>query len=127
MIIRSLLLTATAGLVLAGPAAADDTSPDPDPGPITITLTPERSARICDQRIPALLARIDRATERINGDADTPGSAAFATQRAEKLRAEGEDDAAELLEERADRRAGRVELLGELRERVTAFDAEHCR
>jgi hypothetical protein len=126
MITQGLALAAAA-LMFTGPVPADDPSPSPEPDPITITLTPEQSKRVCEQRIPRLLDRIDRATDRINGDADTPGSTAFANKRADALRAEGKEDAAELIEERAQRRSGRVELLAELREKVVAFDAEHCK
>lgn len=127
MITEGLLLTATTGLLLAGPVPATGDERAPEPGPITITLTPERSQQICDVRIPRLLERIDGVTARINGDADTPGSIAFVEARVADLRAEGKDDAATLLQQRADRRAGRVQLLAELRERVVAFDTRHCR
>lgn len=123
-----LATTATAGLLVAAPgiAFADDPGPDTDPGPVTITLTPEESAKLCDVRIPRILERISSATTRINSDEKSQGSVKFIRERATKLRAEGREDAAKLLDERADRRAGRVELLDALRERVQKFDTEHC-
>lgn len=122
-----LATTATAGLLLAAPGAAwaDDPSPEPEPGPITITLTPEESARVCDVRIPRILDRITRTTERINGDATTAGSVKFLEERAEQAREQGRDDA-ERLEKRAENRSGRIAQLAEVRTKVEAFDAKHC-
>lgn len=123
-----LATTATVGLLLAVPgvAAADDPSPDPEPGPITITLTPEESARVCDVRIPRVLDRVTRVTERINGDAATVGSVAFLQERAEQARSQGRAAVAERLDRWADRRAGRVDQLADVRAKVEAFDAKHC-
>lgn len=121
-------LLATAGLLLAAPAvaAAAEPDPDPDPDPVTITLTPEESAKLCDQRIPRLLDRITRTSERINGDATTVGSVEFIKERADQAREQGRDADARRLEERADRRSGRVAQLADVRQRVEAFDAKHC-
>lgn len=126
MIAHGLALTATAGLLLAGPAAADTPAPSPEPDPITITLTPEQSARVCAERIPRLLQHLDDLTARITGDADTVGSVANLQRRADEARGAGRDALATQLDERADRRELRVEQLATLTDRVEAFDAEHC-
>ncbi|MGE0300229.1 hypothetical protein [Pseudonocardia sp.] len=116
------LLVATAALLPAA-APADDPSP---PGPITITLSPEQAQRLCDQRIPRILDRIDDLTARINGDAGTVGSVANLEKRAAQARDAGDDAIATELDERADRRGEQVGRLAQLKERVTAFETEHC-
>ena len=69
---------ASAGLLLAGagPALADDPGTSATQGPIT--LSPEQATFVCTQRIPAILARIDRVTARINADVATRGSTGVA-------------------------------------------------
>ncbi|MGE3288740.1 MAG: hypothetical protein AB7J32_21925 [Pseudonocardia sp.] len=116
------LLVATAAILPAGTPADDP----PPPGPITITLTPEQAQRLCDQRIPRILDRIDDLTARINGDAGTLGSVANLKKRAADARAAGDDAIATELDGRADRRGERVDRLAELRGKVTAFRTEHC-
>lgn len=114
----------TGGLLIAGggAAAASDATPPPN----QITLSPEQSARICDDRIPALLARIDRLEERIGGDADTPGSTAWLESRVAQAREAGRDDLADRLQNRLENRTATAERLAEVQERVEAFRGEQC-
>ena len=69
------LLVAVGLLVACGGTAAASTGSDAPPDPIT--LSPEQSRWVCEERVPALLRRIDRIEARIAGDADTPGSTAW--------------------------------------------------
>ena len=80
---------ASAGLLLAGagPALADDPGTSATQGPIT--LTPEQATFVCTQRIPKILARIDRVTARINADVATRGSTAWLQARQDRPRAPG--------------------------------------
>ncbi len=107
----------TAGLLLAGagPALADED-----------TSAPDVTSAVCDTRIPAVLARIDRMTARINGAGSTVGSTAWLRARADRARAAGLTATADLLDERAAARPERVEQLAELKSDVQAAQAEDC-
>ena len=80
---------ASAGLLLAGagPALADDPGTSTTQGPIT--LTPEQATFVCTQRIPAILARIDHVTARINADVATRGSTTWLQARQDRAEARG--------------------------------------
>lgn len=114
-IATSLLLAAA---VLAGGAPAD--------GPPPVTPGPERSAALCRDRIPALLARIERLGERVHGDADTPGSTARLALRLDRARNAGREEVVTLLERRLERRAELADRLPRAAARVTAFRDAHC-
>lgn len=119
MPITTTLLLAAA--VLAGGAPADG------PPPVApITLDAEQSAALCADRIPALLARIERLTERVGGDAAVPGSTARLAQRLDRARDAGRDDLVALLERRLERRTELAGRLPEAAARVTAFRDAHC-
>lgn len=108
---------ATTGLLLtgAGTALADDG-----------TSTPDVKSTVCDKRIPAVLARIDRVTARINGDVTTIGSTAWLEARADKARAAGLTAVADLLDERAAGRPERAEQLAELKSDVQDAQRKDC-
>lgn len=110
------------GLVLggAGVAAAEPT------GPVTITLSQEQVANLCEKRLPRLERRVNRLLERINADAGTRGSVAWLEARAAKERAAGRETTAQLLAERAERRAGRVDDLALIADKVADFQTRHC-
>ncbi|WP_018686583.1 hypothetical protein [Actinokineospora enzanensis] len=108
------------GVIGAGVAAAAPSTP------VTITLSPEQVGKICDQRIPKIEARVDRLVTRINGGAEVKGSSAWLKARADKERAAGREASANLLQERADRRAGRIDQLNKAKQRAEDFKTKYC-
>lgn len=115
--IGGLAVTAvTAGVLLAGSgtAFADDTD------------TQAAKDRVCTERIPAVLERIDKLVVRINGDAKTRGSTAWLVASADKARANGLPSLADLLVARADARPERVETLEQLRADVENVLSTDC-
>lgn len=126
---RGVIGGAVVGTVLLGAAAVAVAQEDPapsQPAPVTITLSPKQVTRLCEHRLPRIEKRTSRLVERINGGADVRGSAAWLRAWAEKERAAGRETAAELLDERADRREGRVEQLNQINTWAADFRAAHC-
>ncbi|MFC4854837.1 hypothetical protein [Actinophytocola glycyrrhizae] len=117
------LITAalTAALLLAGGTTATAQT-----GPVTITLSPEQVRNLCEKRVPKIEKRADRLLDRINGGAQVRGSAEWLRARAAKERDAGRETRAQLLAERADRRAGRVDDLARVQRWATGFRTEHC-
>ena len=118
---------ASAGLLLAGagPALADDPGASATQGPIT--LSPEQATFVCTQRIPAILARIDRVTARINADVATRGSTAWLQARQDRAEAAGHADVADRIQKRIDARPAKLDSLAGAKERVADFrDDELC-
>ncbi|MBC6446629.1 hypothetical protein [Actinokineospora xionganensis] len=107
-------------LIGGGVAAAQPSEP------VTITLSPEQVQNLCEKRLPKAEKRIAKLLARINGDAQVKGSVAWLKARAEKERAAGRETSAQVLRERAERRAGRVEQLNKANDRVTQFQSKHC-
>jgi hypothetical protein len=124
---RNHLTTAalTIGLVLAGAttAMAQPTTPSE---PVTITLSAEQVRNLCEKRLPKIEKRADRLLERINGGPEVRGSSEWLRARATKERDAGRETTAQLLEERADRRAGRVDDLTKVKQWATDFRTDHC-
>jgi uncharacterized protein (DUF885 family) len=110
------------GLVLGGAATA---SAEPSE-PVTITLSPEQVQNLCEKRLPKIEKRATNLLERIQGDASTRGSVEWLRARATKERDAGRETTAQLLEERADRRAGRVDQLNQVKTWVGDFQSQHC-
>ena len=118
-------LLTTAGLLLTGAGtAAADTTPEPTPGPIT--LSPEQSRWVCDQRIPAVLNRIDRIETRASADAETPGSTAWLQRQIDDARSNDRDTLADRLQHRLDRRPQVEKRLTDAKQRVESFKDEKC-
>jgi hypothetical protein len=123
---------AVVGSVLCGGAAvasAQGTAqedPSTQPGPVTITLSPEQVSRLCERRLPKIEKRTSRLVERIQGDENTRGSAAWLRARAGAERAAGHEETAQLLEERAERREGLVSDLNNINKWAVDFRTEHC-
>jgi hypothetical protein len=120
---RNTLITAAiaAGLVLTGAttaAAADE--------PVTVTLSADQVRFLCEKRLPRIEKRVDRLLTRVTGDAGVRGSAEWLRARAAKEREAGRETSADLLDERADRRLGRVDDLTAIKQRVTDFRTGHC-
>lgn len=118
-----------AGLVVGGAgvaAAATATATDDPSAPVTITLSPEQVTNLCEKRLPRIEKRATRLLDRINGGADVRGSAEWLKARAAKERDAGRETSAQLLEERADRRLGKVDKLNQVKQWAADFRAEHC-
>jgi propanediol dehydratase small subunit len=113
---------------LAGSTATAAATTDPsDPSePVTITLSPEQVRNLCEKRLPKIERRATRLLDRIQGDATVRGSVEWLRARATSERDAGRESSAQLLEERADRRAGRVDQLTQVGQWVTTFRTEHC-
>ena len=71
-------MTAAAGAMALGGGTALADTPPTNPAP------DHANSAICTQRIPAVLARIDKLTARINGDASVKGSTAWLRAKAER-------------------------------------------
>jgi hypothetical protein len=106
---------AAGALVLGGGTALADAPP-----------SDHANSAICTQRIPAVLARIDKVTNRINGDASVKGSTAWLRAKADKARAAGYPALADLLTARAGDRPGRLDELTKLRSDVEHVKATDC-
>jgi hypothetical protein len=115
------------GLVAGGAATANAATTDTDPSaPVTITLSADQVQNLCEKRLPKIGQRTTRLLDRINGDATVRGSVEWLRARATKERDAGRETSAQLLEERADRRSGRVDQLNQVKQWVTDFQSEHC-
>lgn len=119
-------MSITTAVLLAAAALTGGTPTDAPPPVAPITLSAEQSAALCRDRIPSLLARIGRITDRLEGDADTAGSTARLAQRLDLARSAGRDEAAAVLERRLERRTELAGRLPEVAARVTAFRDAHC-
>ncbi len=120
----------TAAVLFGGTAVAmaqGEPSSDPaEPAPVTITLSPEQVSRLCETRLPRIEKRVDRLVERITGDENTRGSAAWLRARADRERDAGRETTAQVLDERADRREGHVDQLNQIKQWLDDFSGEHC-
>ena len=124
-------LALTMGLLVtaAGPALADDPGTTATPGSSTqgpITLSPEQATYVCQQRIPAILSRVDRVTTRINADANTRGSTAWLKARHDKAQSAGHTDVADRIQKRIDGRADKLTKLADAKKRATDFRDANC-
>jgi len=123
----SAITTATALALLVagtGTALADDPGTSTTQGPIT--LSPEQATHVCQQRIPAILSRIDRVTTRMNADANTRGSTAWLKARHDKAQAAGHTDVADRIQKRIDGRPDKLTKLADAKKRATDFRAANC-
>ena len=117
------VLAVSAGLVVAVPGAALAREPS---APVTVTLSPEQVQRICEKRIPRIERRVATARERITAGPEVRGSVKWLEKRAEAERAAGRETSAEVLAEKAERRAARGPQLEEITARVAKFRDAHC-
>jgi hypothetical protein len=114
---RSLAVVVAAGaMAVAGGGTAFADAPTPD----------HANSAICTKRIPAVLARIDELTARVNGDASVKGSTAWLRAKANEARAGGYTALADLLTARADSRPGRLDELTKLRADVQHVKETDC-
>lgn len=120
LVLTTLLAVA---LVIGGGAATASAAPSE---PVTITLSPEQVQNLCEKRLPRIEARVTRLLDRIQGDETVRGSVEWLRAKATTERDAGRETSAQLLEERADRRAGRVDQLNQIKQWVTDFRTQHC-
>lgn len=73
-----------------------------------------------------MLARIDKVTTRINGDASVRGSTAWLQAKADKARGAGYTALADLLTQRASDRPARLAELAKLKTEVEHVRATDC-
>ncbi|MBL8925025.1 MAG: hypothetical protein JNM77_02150 [Pseudonocardia sp.] len=116
----------SAGLLLAGAGLALADAPGTSTSQGPITLSPEQATQVCTQRIPAILARIDRVTTRINADASTRGSTAWLTARENAAKTAGHSDVADRIQKRIDARPAQLTRLAAAKTRVTDFRNANC-
>lgn len=114
----------TAVLVVGGATTASATTAPSEP--VTITLSPEQVQHLCEKRLPKIEQRVTRLLDRINGGPEVRGSVEWLRARAATERDAGRETTAQLLEERADRRAGRVDQLNQAKQWAADFRTEHC-
>ena len=93
---------------------------------MTITVDAQKLANLCDTRIPAMLHRAQSALDRIQGSADTQGSAAWLQARAAAETAKGHDDRANRLTFRAQQRLGHLDEITSLMTRLQSFESTIC-
>jgi hypothetical protein len=120
------VLFGSAAMAVAQEDPSTEPAPSSEPGSVTITLSPEQVQALCDRRLPKIQTRTQRLVERIQGDENTPGSAAWLRARAQKEKDAGREQTAQLLDERADRREGFVDPLNKINKWATDFTAQHC-
>jgi hypothetical protein len=116
---------AALGLATVAPIASAQQTPPPAPV-APITLSPEESQQVCSEMVPKLQKRSAKAIERINGGPEVRGSVQNLRARAQDQRAKGHQKVAERLEQRAERRAGRINELNAAKAKLDAFQANHC-
>jgi hypothetical protein len=118
---------ALAAVTLAGSAAAsaDPTTPAAPAGPVTITLSPDQVSLLCG-RLSKADTRSTKLIDRINGGPDVKGSTEWLKARAKKERDAGRETTAKQLEERAARRAGRIDELNKIKAFASDFKGKYC-
>lgn len=104
------------GTAFADSSPADGTAPGPSP----------TAGAVCTERIPKILARIDRLSTRIGGDAHTRGSTRWLQDRQAQAKAAGNTALADLLQIRLDHRADRTDELAIVRQQVEDVKARDC-
>jgi predicted secreted protein len=117
---------AAAALSVSVPVASAETTEPTTPSYGQVTLSPEESQHLCADLLPRLIDRRNKLVARINGGAGTKGSVAWLRARADSQRAKGHTQIADQLVRRADRRAGRVDDLKSIEDRLTTFKNSHC-
>lgn len=106
----AVLMAGTGAVALPGVAVASENEPAE---PTTVqdqAHIEERVDWLC-ARVPLVTRRVERALDRINGDATVRGSIEWLHDRADQARDAGRDDLAELIEGRIDIRIERIDVL----------------
>lgn len=114
------------GLGAGAPFASAAQPPAPAPPVAPITLSPEESQQLCQDMLPRLDRRVDTLVKRINGGPEIKGSVQNLKARAQDQRAKGHTRLADRLDRRAQRRAGRIDDLNQVKSRLDGFRSAHC-
>jgi hypothetical protein len=123
------VMTAALALVATPALAADPASGSAGSAPgstTTITVDTAKLEALCQDRLPKVQARVEKALTRVQADASTKGSAAWVRARADQASAEGHDDLARRLQFRADQRLGHVDELTTLQARLAGVASGIC-
>ncbi|GAA1863789.1 hypothetical protein GCM10009836_50170 [Pseudonocardia ailaonensis] len=116
-----------AAVVVAGGIAAGTGVALADPGTPPSSAAPAaKPDKVCTERIPKALARIDKLSTRIGGDASTKGSTAWLQDRAQKARSSGHTALADLLDQRAADRPQRTQQLATLKTQLLDVQKKDC-
>jgi hypothetical protein len=116
---------AALGLAVIAPAASAQSAPTPAPV-APITLSPQESQQVCSDMLPKLEQRVNRLTTQINGGPEVKGSVQWLKAKAQDQRNKKHDKAADRLDQRAQRRAERINDLNQAKQRLDAFRSQHC-
>ena len=111
---------AVGALVVGGGTAFADTG-TPTPAPPVGS-----NQKICTERIPQVLAKIDKLTARINGDASVKGSTAWLQARETEARNSGRTALADLIAARISNRPHRLTDLATVKGEVEAVQKKDC-
>ncbi len=112
-------------------AQADEPSPTPkasvavDGDQVTLTTDLATAQALC-ARVDTARDRLTGLRDRISAAADTTGSSAWLLERAQRATDAGHDDQARRLEDRADRRADRLDEIGAALSRLDLAVANVC-
>lgn len=112
--------------VVAGGSAAGAGAAQADTPTTPAPASDHANSQICAKRIPAALARIEKVTARINGDATVRGSTAWLQDKADKARGAGYTALADLLAQRASDRPARLAELTTLTSQIEHVQATDC-
>ena len=110
---------AATALVVGGGSAFADAAP-------TTGKAGPSNQKTCSERIPKLLARIDKVTARINGDTNTKGSTAWLTAKETTARNAGDNALADLIAARLSHRQDRLNQLATARTTVQDIQKKDC-
>ena len=114
------------GLLALAPLASAQTTTSPAPV-APITLSPEESQQVCNVWVPRLQKRTDNLTARINGGPEVQGSLANLKARAQDAWNKGHNEQADRLDQRAQKRQGRLGDLANAKQKLDAFATAHCK
>ncbi|ALG06485.1 hypothetical protein [Kibdelosporangium phytohabitans] len=104
------------GLALLTTTAGAQPSPAPAQPGFDVT-------KVCQQRVPKLENRANKALTRINGSADVRGSVASLRARAGRATDQAQKD---WLNGKADHRAQRADVIKKAQERLAAYKQKYC-
>jgi|1186.fasta_scaffold1164868_1 hypothetical protein len=110
-----------AGLAFTGVSAGNAATSSitlPDGG-----VLEHRVTTFCN-RVPDLLKRVDKASERISGDADTKGSLEWLKARKAKAESNHHPRVVKRIERRIERRTERLAKLPEVKQKLTQAQGE---
>ena len=109
-LVATMLIAGAGTLASVGVAGASENEPTEQTTVHDQAHFEERIDWLC-ARVPLATDRVERALDRINGDADERGSILWLHDRADRARAAGRDDLAHLIEGRIDIRVERIDVL----------------